>query len=222
MKENQIEINGALYDIVFIYKGKNDQILLLVTDGQDVYCIGYKEESGHSSVYFVEDEDIAEVVEAYNNFSDNTIFFNGDIYDAVHTFGDVALCQKGNETSVLYPFVLENGIYVPFHLDDAGKLYYKNMYRASLEDNHEYLKTAQPITASASSLKEDQLLTNLDGCKVYLAYEEEGAPKLLFVDALSGKPEVSKEKQQELLKKFILWEDQEYAKANNFVIENLI
>lgn len=222
MKENQIEINGAVYDIVFIYKGKDDRILLLVSDGKDVYCIGYKEENGHSSVYFVEDEDIEEVVEAYNNFSDNTIFFNGDIYDAVHTFGDVALSQKGNETSVLYPFVLENGVYVPFHLDEAGKLYYKNMYRASLEDNHEYLKTAVPAAASASSLKEDQLLTNIDGYKVYLAYEEEGKPKLVFINSISDKPEVSQEKQQELLEKFKVWEDQEYDKASSFVLENLV
>ncbi len=221
MKENQIEVHGELYDIVFILHETGDRYLMLLTNGQETFCTACLLADGKTTLETATDAEIEKCVAAYNEAINNSISYNGQIFTiAARPSGIFLAFLKGNE-DVLYAFEKTASGYAPMHLDEAAKTFYANAYRFELEDNHEFLEEIEPGIASLSALASSHRLTGLDGYDVYLYVDKNSKSSLVFVDQKENKVVVSPAEHQTLLKRFRTWENEQYASQRQFTLENL-
>lgn len=221
MSDNTITVNGIDYDILFVFRDPEDQLLLLVTDGTDTYCVRYEQDGENVRLLPASEEQIEQTVQAYNEHVQDIIEYEGILYERTADVSGITLAVKEGDPAVLYAFQPEPDGWKPVHLDEAGKLFYKNMYRARLEENHNFLQEAQPLTAPASRASEHNRLCSLDDFGVYLIHESDAAPSLLFVNEKTGKSVISPAEQRQLTDAFRAWEQEEYERSRNFVLENV-
>lgn len=219
--ENTITVNGIDYKVLFMYRTRQDSLMMLLEQGEDIYCVRYEEQGGKVELFPASDEQIEETTQAYNAQLLNMIEYQGTIYEIAAEVSGITLACKSNDPSVLYPFKMEDGQWKPLELDAAGKMFYKNMYRARLEENHEFLMEAQPVISSARNALPQARITSFEDYGVYLYHEKDGKPGVLFINELTGKVVVSPSEQQALLQRFKDWEQKEYDTSRSFTIENV-
>lgn len=221
MNENQVEVNGEIYDILFILHEKGDEYLMLLTDGEETFCAACTMKDQKTTFHTATEAQIEKCVSAFNEALNNVIVYNGENFDIVSKVSGITLAAKEGKPGILYPFDNAQEGYKPLHLDAAGKLYYANMYRGHLENNHDFLMEATPCMCSLSQLNEENKITSIDGYDVYLYIPNQKENHLIFVEQDPRKVCVSASKQNELLEKFRKWEEEEYKKQSDFKLENL-
>lgn len=221
MKENQIEVHGELYDIVFILHEKGDRYLMLLSNGQETFCTACLLTNGKTTLETATDEEIEKCVAAYNEAINNSIAYNGEIYTITARPSGICLAFKEGQDDILYAFEKTATGYAPLTLDEAARTYYANAYRFELEENHDFLEETEPGMTSLASLASARRLTELDGYDIYLHVTKDNKSMLVFVDQKESKVVVSPSEQQKILKRFRTWENDQYETHRHFTLANL-
>lgn len=216
MQDNQIIIDERPYDILFTFRSPDQNLFLLLTDGSQTFAVRYEEnEAGEAELFPVTDRQIERIVSAYNQAVDDTFFYGGQTYRRQTEAAGFVLASRDDAPSVYVPFSPETR--EPVILDQAGLDFVRDSLLARLKEDRDVLLEARPGVDDPERIA-GQAVCEMDGVSVYLDFRLDQAGQLIFVE--NGKPVVRHDRQQELHKQFLDWEQEQYEQAMAVTVAN--